>query len=515
MNKQILTFLSSLILLFFSCNNSKEGNQKIENKDVAIKAPNLNKIVIGQWKTEGNEGVVPKWIEFDSLNNEFYSWVEDEVKPSNFSGSFKIIGDTVIQFIYAEFNEKQQYKINSINKDKLDIISLGISTGSIVYNKTVYVEKEIQKVENDTLPVVGILKSVQESDFWGRVYLYVDINGDSKSFEYYDFDMGAKFNEARKMVNKKVSIHFKAEVTLEEIDLHVNNSTIHGEYGRIKNEKDKKASGGSSIEGTLIVHEYDKSGDLPSGYRILDSEGDTTYISAFVYDDHVALNGKKATVYYVQNTKQLVESITSLEEEKPIADAIFIGQWKKEDTSNPIDPTSIEIEKESENGYTIKFSNEDYFIQANNTLNILKGENGSGNFVMEIISENPPIISYSDDGRGHFEPVVNELFVKVKSYKDFLIGKWQSTDDENNFVEYTLTNQIETNIDYKNSEPYKLSSTCMNEKIPMPNGGSIETKYISGITSEMCWGIEQLDENKLVLIYMGGRGNELSYIRVK
>ena len=97
---------------------------------------------------------------------------------------------------------------------------------------------------------------------------------------------------------------------------------------------------------------------------------------------------------------------------EPIANSIFIGHWVKEDSINPIDPTSFFIMKKDETGYSIKFSNEDYFISSSVNSNIIKGTNTCGKFTIKLISETPLVISYSDDGRGHFAPVVNERFIK-------------------------------------------------------------------------------------------------------
>jgi hypothetical protein len=90
---------------------------------------------------------------------------------------------------------------------------------------------------------------------------------------------------------------------------------------------------------------------------------------------------------------------------------IFVGKWKKEDSKNPIDPTFFHVTKNDREEYRINFSNEDFYVDASLISNILKGKNMSGNFVIEVISENPTVLSYSDDGRGHFEPVRNERFI--------------------------------------------------------------------------------------------------------
>lgn len=198
-------------------------------------------------------------------------------------------------------------------------------------------------------------------------------------------------------------------------------------------------------------------------------------------------------------------------EDKHTFNASFIGNWEKENSSSPVDPTYFQIKKDDENGYTIRFSNEDFFVPAVDSSGVLKGKNNSGDFELEIVSENPTVISYSDDGRGgHFDPIKNERFVKEGLRKSLLIGKWKSTDDENNFIEFTSKLKIETNIGVEDIEEYTLSNTCINGE----GTASQEDDYISGLKSELCWYIISLDEGNLSLSYLG-RGNTLNYKRVK
>jgi hypothetical protein len=105
--------------------------------------------------------------------------------------------------------------------------------------------------------------------------------------------------------------------------------------------------------------------------------------------------------------------------------------------------------------------------------------------------------------------VIEDFNVKVKSYKNLLIGKWQSTDDENNFVEFTKDARIETYGDSEDTERYSISNSCK-------NGGGIESNednYISGWMSELCWYIISVDDKNLSLSYVG-RGNTLNYKRI-
>jgi hypothetical protein len=87
-----------------------------------------------------------------------------------------------------------------------------------------------------------------------------------------------------------------------------------------------------------LVHENDRSGELPSDYRIINNIGDTITISSFIYDDHVALNGKKAIVYYTNDTNYIATSITSNDS----------GNYTLEDNNiEPADNSTIEIQNTS------------------------------------------------------------------------------------------------------------------------------------------------------------------------
>ncbi len=202
---------------------------------------------------------------------------------------------------------------------------------------------------------------------------------------------------------------------------------------------------------------------------------------------------------------------SSQKEDKHISDGSFIGNWKKENSSIPIDPLYFKIQKEDENGRTIRFINEDYFVPEDGSSNVLKGKNNSGDFKLEIVSQNPISISYSDNVKGgNNDQITNERFVKEDLRKSLLLGTWQSTDDENYFVEFTSKLKIENNIGVEDIEEYTLSNTCMNGE----GTESKEDHYISGQKSELCWYIISIDEENLSLSFVG-RGNTLNYRRIK
>ena len=265
----------------------------------------------------------------------------------------------------------------------------------------------------DTLTVEGTLISIGESDFWGRIYLTLDIAGEKRSFTYLTYSIDRN-KEVEKLMNKKVSLAYYSEVTIEEVDIHFKGAGIHGEYSSVQKEEDIRNYGNNTIEGIITVTTDDISGDLPSSYWMTKSDGSKVEVVAFIYADYILHNGEKATVYFRERHKNLVVSIDVITEEESTTAGLFIGQWKKENAENPIDPTGFKIYKNDDNDYSITFRDDIAIDLPNLAHKSIKGENTLGNFTLELISENPLVISYSDDGRGHFDPVVNERFVKVK-----------------------------------------------------------------------------------------------------
>lgn len=299
------------------------------------------------------------------------------------------------------------------------------------------------------------------------------------STDYYSFIIGF---EDRNSWHESYLVNYDKKGSM--IDFHL---ITQGDYIESFTHLESTISK-DTISRTMYRVNYDKE----------PSEDEVWKEDQFTIDDNGVFQGKN-----------LIFSIEK--EDKHISDGSFIGNWKKEDLSSPIDPTYFQIKKEDENSYTIRFSNEDHFVPADYSTGILKGKNNSGDFELEIVSETPTVIYYSDDGRGgHFDPIKNERFVKEGLRKSLLIGTWQSTDDENNFVEFTSKLKTETNVGVEDIEEYILSNTCINGE----GTASKEDDYISGLKSELCWYIISMDEENLSLSYLG-RGNTLNYKRVK
>ena len=108
--------------------------------------------------------------------------------------------------------------------------------------------------------------------------------------------------------------------------------------------------------------------------------------------------------------------------------------------------------------------------------------------------------------------------VAKKTTFEMLQGKWQSTDDQTNFLVFENNHRKEANIidgkgDWDDDE-FVISDQCLNES--NKNGGFAKEKdkYLSCLQSDQCWYIISVDTTTLSLSYMG-RGNTLTYNKVK
>ncbi len=185
----------------------------------------------------------------------------------------------------------------------------------------------------------------------------------------------------------------------------------------------------------------------------------------------------------------------------------FIGVWGAS--------SSIIIADGGEEGYYMYFGQDPGFVNTDVNSTTIEGTNFTGQFTIKLISTDPPQFLYSDDGRGHFAPMVDLLYQKFTSKNaTLLIGKWQSTDDAKSMVQYTgydLINYYDGKL--IDQEPYTIAQKCMNYNelsLPVSN----EHNQISVVKSDMSWTIVHLDETKLTLSY-NGHGNTLNYKRVE
>lgn len=99
---------------------------------------------------------------------------------------------------------------------------------------------------------------------------------------------------------------------------------------------------------------------------------------------------------------------------------------------------------------------------------------------------------------------------------ELLQGTWQHVEDPTNYLvfEKNLRKEIVGGMSEWDSEVFILSDKCLNES----DKGAVATTekgyYVSCTQSDLCWFVEEVDKDNLVLSYMG-RGNFLTYKRVK
>ena len=88
----------------------------------------------------------------------------------------------------------------------------------------------------------------------------------------------------------------------------------------------------------------------------------------------------------------------------------------------------------------------------------------------------------------------------LSTVNELIQGKWQNMDDKTNFLVFDKNERKEIAKGTKwDVELFSLSDKCLNE-----SGFEVETdKYISCKLSDLCWYVEYIDEDQLVLIYMG------------
>jgi len=99
---------------------------------------------------------------------------------------------------------------------------------------------------------------------------------------------------------------------------------------------------------------------------------------------------------------------------------------------------------------------------------------------------------------------------------ELLQGKWQSNDDKTNFLVFEKNHRKEISEGMQNwdDEEFILKDQCENETNKADNNSKEKDRYISCIKSDLCWYIESVSKEKLILQYMG-RGNTLTYTRTK
>ncbi|WP_338815268.1 hypothetical protein V9L05_09385 [Bernardetia sp. Wsw4-3y2] len=112
--------------------------------------------------------------------------------------------------------------------------------------------------------------------------------------------------------------------------------------------------------------------------------------------------------------------------------------------------------------------------------------------------------------------VLDEEQKKTITNLELLQGKWQSTDDETNFLKFENNHRMEIaeGMTQWSDEIFTLSDKCTNESDKSKDLKPEKDLYITSESSDMCWYIIDLNEEILTIAYMA-RGNTLAYKRVK
>lgn len=189
-----------LIFLVFACQiENKTENDKVDSYDqsnetepkrITKKIPSLH----GTWFTNGNEGIVPSWIEFDSSDFSYYSWLDDEIIAGEPSGTYKIVEGRIIELDSKEFNYVERHTIDSITSNYMKISSTGVNAGPLEYQRKEYKPK------------------INYSNF---LHIYINYALD-RTVEYWEFKYGENSLKAKKctFIEGNTDCHDDIEIEL-------------------------------------------------------------------------------------------------------------------------------------------------------------------------------------------------------------------------------------------------------------------------------------------------------------
>ena len=100
---------------------------------------------------------------------------------------------------------------------------------------------------------------------------------------------------------------------------------------------------------------------------------------------------------------------------------------------------------------------------------------------------------------------------------NMLQGKWQALDDKSVFLVFENNHRKEKggNEQSWDDEVFVLTDNPMSEGKEVSDQIAEDTYFIYCAKSDMCWAIEELTAQKLVLVFKNGRGGLLEYRKVK
>ena len=437
MKKYLSPILTVIILLLMSaCSDSKEKSRNEEGNKPAVLS--LSKVIEGQWRTEGSEGNVPHWREFDPSNNTFRSWSHKGPKLSKPDGFYEVIGDTVLQLTYEEEEVTVKYGLDSLSENFLEMWYYGVSASNLVYNRATYEEHHLKDISKDTIAIEGTIIKAEDIG-WAYTYgLQIDTGTDTLVVNYFT----QEYSEYS-LRNKQVRLRYVNSIA----------------YNYVSPNNQSQAF---EITGTYKILAY--GGDLPGQYTITDTSGKSIVFDSFLDEEDGKNEGKEVTQLYTERYKM---SIVSLEVIKPIMNTLVFGDWNiMTSDSIPIGHHQIKIRPVGEKGVYIDFGGQgDNYVKTDIYSNTIEGTNASGNFTLELIPGDPVLLYYSDDGNGgHYAPVTNQKYQKQKSEnRNLLIGKWKGVEDPTLLLEFT---DKEIMMEWRGSkEPYVLSNVYMKEEM--------------------------------------------------
>lgn len=231
---------------------------------------------------------------------------------------------TIFSFLLVSCsNEKAQSTTDQsaviINADSAVDAVVSTVADSISGDDTEVIEEiALNKLKHGDYGVVkGIINSVQYAEM-GSTRFDADVNG--ANMHFIDWTGTDGFTGVTKsMIGQELVIKYLYLEFLEEVDLHVNDTSVRSDWDRqnspIVTEEDKAKPNLQKIDGVIswTMNEYGVSGDIdPSEYGIIKADGTKAEITGRVHEDlFLKLNGKEATVYYYASSELGVVTVTS------------------------------------------------------------------------------------------------------------------------------------------------------------------------------------------------------------
>ncbi|MEM9832908.1 MAG: hypothetical protein AAF944_19910 [Bacteroidota bacterium] len=203
----------------YIANRAWKDWQSHYNEQLSKSLP-VHEILHGQWFSEGNEGVVPHWTEFDSFKSTYTMWLVDEEKPEDSNYTYKLISNDLLEISDISYRDIRQFAFDSINWNYIDLAPLGPSAGKLIYQRKKY------KLSNGSSEIIFFRPSEQEFDSLVNLSEYQGLYEASSDFGFY-------INSTLKQLKQR---GVQASVTDERI-IRVGNREIdkfdHAAYGLI------------------------------------------------------------------------------------------------------------------------------------------------------------------------------------------------------------------------------------------------------------------------------------------